>query len=170
MKPLLKKPVLDGLNEAIGNELYAHTLYLNLANNMQSIGYFGAQKYFLKEAADELTHYQLIVDYINDRGLMASVPAIAKQPEHPQTLRAAFEISLQAEVDLEEFYVDLYEKCEEEESEGGFGDCVTAIFLQKLIKIQRKAIGQLNDLLSRLDRCMDNPAALLSFDQELNGL
>lgn len=110
MESLLKKPVLEGLNQAIGNELYAHTLCLNLANQMQGIGYFGVQKYFLSESADELTHYQKIVDFINDRGSIAKVPSIVAQPDMPTSIKEAFIISLEAEVDLEKFYVDLYEK------------------------------------------------------------
>jgi ferritin len=170
MQPRLSPPVLKGLNEAIGNELFAHSLYLNLANVSQSIGYFGVQKYFLAESASELAHYQKLVNYTNDRGDLASVPAIPPQPERPSSIKEMFEIALQAEGDLEDFYVEFYEKCEEPTSDGGYGDCVTAQFLLKFIEIQRKSIGEIRDLLATIQRCGNNEAALLIFDNKLNGL
>lgn len=164
MESLLTKPVLTALNEAVAQELFAHTLYLNLALQMQGLGYFGAEKYFRSESESEYGHAKILTDYINDRGQVASVPAIVKQTEKPETLKAAFMTSLQAEVDLEAFYLDIYEKCEEETDEGGWGDCQTAIFLQEMLIIQRKSIGEVKDFLATLDRCGTNEAALLMFD------
>lgn len=165
MKSLLKKEVKGMLDEAIKHELYAHLLYANVANYMQSVGFFGAQKYFLSESADEFTHYQKLVDYINDRGDVASIGYILKMDDAPKSLLESFEIALEAETDLEQFYVKIYEKSEE------MGDCITAQFLLQFMEIQRKAVGEIKDMLSIISICGDNSAALLELDEKLgNGL
>lgn len=164
MTPQLSKPVLTALNEAVGQELYAQNLYLNLAIQMQGVGYFGCAKYFKSESESEFAHAQIITDYINDRGLVATVPMISKQTDIAKTIKEAFTVSLDAEMDLEKFYLELYERCEEETDEGGYGDCQTAIFLQELLIIQRKAVGEVRDYLATIERCGSNEAALLIFD------
>lgn len=165
MKSLLKKEVKSMLDEAIGHELYAHLLYANVANYMQSVGFFGAQKYFQAESASEFTHYQTLVDYINDRGDVANINSIMKMSDAPKTLAESFEIALEAESDLEKFYVTIYEKAEDA------GDCITAQFLLQFMEIQRKAVGEIRDIMAILEICGDNSAALLELDEKLkNGL
>ncbi|MDD3354379.1 ferritin-like domain-containing protein [Zoogloea sp.] len=70
---LLTKPIEAMLGEAISAELFASHLYLHLANQMQFVGYFGAQKFFLAEAAAEREHYQRLVEFMNKRGSWARV-------------------------------------------------------------------------------------------------
>jgi ferritin len=47
-KSLLSSEVKAALDEAIHAELYASNLYLRIANQLQRLGYFGAQAFFLK--------------------------------------------------------------------------------------------------------------------------
>lgn len=162
MESLLKPQTKTSLIKAIGHELYAHNLYKSLANQMQSLGFFGAQKYFLKESVDELGHYQILADYINDRGDVAEVPMIDKQADKAKSLMDAFEYSLEAEMDLEKFYVQFYEDCEEK-----FGDCVTEQFLLQFIEIQRKSVGEVKDILAMLKIAGSEAGALLIIDKKL---
>ena len=75
--PSLLSPVMKGaLMQGLTQELVQASLWKSLANQMQRAGFFGTQKYFTKESAEELGHYQLIVDFMNDLGDMADVPAI----------------------------------------------------------------------------------------------
>jgi ferritin len=46
-------------------------------------------------------------------------------------------------------------------------DCVTAQFLLQFIEIQRKAVGEVKDILSLLNIAKDNSAALLEIDEKL---
>lgn len=162
MESMLKKEMKGTLNEAIGHELYAHNLYRSLAAQMQSIGFFGTQAYFNKEALSELDHYQIIVDYINDRGDVAEIPAIEKQSDKVKTLKEAFEIVHETESDLLDFYVKAYEAAEDK-----MKDCVTAQFLLQFIEIQRKAVGEVKDILATISIAADNSAALLLIDKKL---
>ena len=157
---MLTKKMLSNLNDAIHSELYASNLYKHIANQLQRLGYFGAQKFFLSESSDELGHYQKIVDYINDRGLVATVPQIEMQEEKVTSLRDALAIGFDTEKTLSEDYSEWFKQAFAE-------DVVTAQFFLQFIEHQRKSVGEYGDLLARLDRAGANEAAILLIDQEL---
>lgn len=157
---MLTKTMLKNLNDAIHSELFASNLYKHVANQLQRLGYFGAQKFFLSESSDELGHYQKIVDYINDRGLVATVPQIEMQEEKVTSLRDALAIGFETEKTLSEDYSEWFKQAFAE-------DVVTAQFFLQFIEHQRKSVGEYGDLLARLDRAGANEAALLMIDKEL---
>ena len=157
---MLTKKMLSILNDAIHSELFASNLYKHVANQLQRLGYFGAQKFFLSESSDELGHYQKIVDYINDRGLVATVPQIEMQEEKVTSLRDALAIGFDTEKTLSEDYSEWFKQAFAE-------DVVTAQFFLQFIEHQRKSVGEYGDLIARLDRAGNNEAALLIIDREL---
>ena len=157
VKSMISAKVETILQKAIAAELYAAHLYRHVANHLQRIGYFGAQKFFESEAGHEMQHYSTLAQYLNDRGSMARMPAIDSISEPISSLRDAFEVAFDTERQLEQDYVGWYES----------SDPVTQQFLLQFIEIQRKAVGEMGDLISRLDRCGDDRAALLAFDKEL---
>lgn len=163
MQSLLKKEVKSFLIKAIGQELYAHNMYKNFANQMQAIGYFGTQKYFLKESEDELKHYQILADYINDRGDVAEIPSIPAQEDNPASLKEAFDMAYEIELSLEKFYVKGYDLVEDE-----LGDCITAQFLLQFLEIQRISVGEIKDILSMLKLAKEDSASLFLIDKKLS--
>jgi len=159
----MKKSLLNDsdrrmLNQAVEHELYASNFYKYSASCTQKQGYFGAQKFFEKESADELTHYYLIRDFMNDLGDEAEMPAINKVELEGETLSGIFLDAYELEVDLGDFYKKFYTKTE---------DPYVKTFLHKMVNIQRKAVGEYGDLIARLKLCKDNTSAILLFDQEL---
>ena len=158
-KSLLSPEVKACLDEAVHAELYAANLYKHLANQLQRLGYFGAQRFFLAESASELEHYQIHANYQNDSGTVASIPAIDAMDEPIGTLRDAIETAYDTELQLEKDYIRWYSACTK--------DPVTAEFLLQFLRGQRKSVGEYGDLLSRLDIAGDDRAALLQIDNEL---
>lgn len=158
VKSLLSEKAEAMLNEAIASELYASNLYKHIANQLQRLGYFGAQKFFASESADELVHYQGIVDFINDRGCVAKVPALPAMTESIETLRDALEAGFDTELQLERDYARWYSGC---------GDVIVQQFLLHYLELQRKSVGEYSDLISRLDRVGDDKCGVLLIDQEL---
>jgi ferritin len=152
------KAVLD---DAVHSELYASNLYKHVANQLQRIGYFGAQKFFLKESADELAHYQLHVDFQNDVGTVAKVPAIEAMNEPIKTLSDAIELGYETELELYENYKDWYEQAS--------SDPVVQQFLLQFLEFQRKSVGEYGDLLARIQLVDQDKAGMLLIDQELGG-
>jgi len=150
------KAVLD---EAVHSELYASNLYKHVANQLQRLGYFGAQKFFLKESADELAHYQLHVDFQNDVGTVAKIPMIEAMNESIKTLSDAIELGYETELELYENYKDWYEQSST--------DPVVQQFLLQFLEFQRKGVGEYGDLLARIHLVDQDKAGMLLIDQEL---
>lgn len=157
-KSRLKNFDEKNLNDAIKQELYASLFYKNLANVMQSIGYFGCQKFFLEESSSELEHYQGLVDFVNDRGCLAKISALPEFNEKFDSLKSAFDKALEIEEELGDFYNTFYSETEDE---------YVKEFILKYIKIQRESVGEYLDLLSRLELCGEDKSALLLFDKEI---
>jgi ferritin len=138
---LLSPEVKALLQKAVEHELFASHLYKSFANQSQRWGWFNAQKFFTKESADELIHYQILQDYFNDRNDCADIPSIEAVTDRIASLGDAIRIAYETELNLLNFYVDAYEA-----SEDKYMDCVTSQFLLQFIEIQRKAVGEFSDL------------------------
>lgn len=158
-KSLLSDDIRANLDEAAHAELYAAHFYRHLANQLQRLGYFGAQKFFAAESASELEHYQLHANFRNDSGDVAPVPAIEAMNEPIGTLQDAIEAAYDTELQLEKDYSRWYSACNK--------DPVTAEFLLQFLRIQRKSVGEYGDLKSRIELAGDNRAAILQIDTEL---
>lgn len=162
VKNQLQKAVEANLAEAVHSELFASALYRHLANQLQRLGYFGAQKFFLSESGDELEHYQRHVDYVNDRGGVVAVPAVEAPTDKVATLRDALEVAYDTELQLQNDYAKWYGLAS--------ADPVTQQHLLQFLEIQRKSVGQYGDLLARMDRAGSDECALLIIDKELGDL
>jgi ferritin len=161
VKNLLSPSMKKGLQKAIYAELYQSNLWKHIANNLQRLGFFGGQKYFLAESAEELTHYQIFVDFINDMGDVAEVPKIDAIEDEIDSIATALQVAYDTELDVYNQYKKFYEEADEE-------DCAVGIFLQQFVTIQLKAVGAYGDLISRYNRCGTNEAAILEFDRYLS--
>lgn len=160
VKSLLSKDMKQALQEALYLELYQSNLWKSLANQMQRSGFFGTQKYFLAESAEELTHYQMHVDFLNDMGDCADVPAIEAIKDKVKTIGDALELGYETELEVYNKYKEIYEKAEE-------GDCVVAQFLLQFLEIQRKAVGHYGDLLAKYE-VAEATKEILEFDEHIN--
>lgn len=155
---LLEKATEDMLNKAVHAELYASHLYKHIANQMQRAGFFGTQKFFGKEALTELEHYQRIADYMNDRGATAKVPALEACTEVAGDIMDAIDIGYETELQLMRDYEKWYRECK----------CVTTQqFLLQFLELQRKSVGEMGDLMTRLGVVGDDKCGLIIIDQEL---
>lgn len=147
------------LNQAVEHELFASNFYKYAASCCQKYGLFGAQKFFEKESADELTHYYKLRDFFNDRGDEADMPQVdAVDFKEGIDLMGILQSAYELEKDLGEFYNDFYFSTK---------DATVQTRIQKFVKIQTKAIGEYGDLIARLSLVVECPGGLLIFDQEL---
>lgn len=160
VKSLLNAEMKRWLQKSIASELFASNMYKHIANQLQRLGYFGAQKYFLNESSDELKHYQGLVDFVNDMGDVAQVPAIEAIKEKIESIEDALGCSYEIEMDLLNQYKEFYNIAEEKYPEIGQ-------FLLQYLEIQRTSVGEYGDLIARYNRCNENAAAILEFDEFL---
>jgi ferritin len=147
------------LDDAVHSELFASNLYKHIANQVQRLGYFGTQKFFLRESADELVHYQKHVDFQNDVGTVAAVPTIEAMTDPVKTLSDAIELGYETELDLYNSYKEWYGQAAK--------DPVVQQFLLQFLEIQRTSVGEYGDLLARIQLVDGDKAGMLLIDQEL---
>jgi ferritin len=112
VKSLLSPSMKKGMQEAVYIELYQSNLWKSLANQLQKLGYFGSQKYFLAESAEELTHYQMHVEFMNDMGDCADLPKIDAVTDKVTDIGDALEIGYNTEIDVYNQNKDFYKKAE----------------------------------------------------------
>ena len=148
--------MLDNLAEL---ELYNSHLYRHLANWCQMMGYFGAQKYYLKESEEEVEHYQKVVDYLNDAGGLVTLGSIDAPADDFKTLYDTLVAAYNQEVYTENEYSKLASACKD--------DHVLYDFAIHILQHQRKAVGEYGDLISRYERVKDNSSGILTIDKEL---
>lgn len=159
---LLDSATEEDLIRACYQELNASRLYQHVSNQLTYLGFFGAASHFKSESSDEISHYQKHVDYMNDRGSVAPVPASPYYGDKPAitSLKDALVIAYNAELDLGKLYETWYKNALDE-------DVTTAQYLLQFLEIQRENVGEYSDWLARLDLCGDNQAAILMIDKEL---
>jgi len=78
---MLKPKVEKILNEQIQKEGYSSFLYLSMASWAENKGMSGIAQWLFAQAEEEKTHMLKFIDYINERGGKAIIPAIDKSPE-----------------------------------------------------------------------------------------
>ena len=155
MENLLTEIEQKELNKFGLLELTASQNYLHLSNRMKTLGYFGAEKFFLSESNSERDHYGKIEKFANDLGGEVSVESLGKVTTTVANIKEALEHAYQMEKDLMMEYekaairTDLSLK--------------VVLLLQDFTTHQVGAVGEYGDLLARL-ALTDN---MLLFDQEL---
>lgn len=162
VKSLLSKDMKEGLQKSIYWELYQSNLWKSLANQLQRLGLFGSQKYFLAESAEELTHYQIIVEFMNDMGDCADLPKIEAITDKVKTIGDALEIGYEIETEVYNHYKDLAKDAMGE-------DLAVFNFVQQFIDIQVKAVGAYGDLLAKY-KIAEETKEILEFDEHISEL
>jgi ferritin len=163
----MKKPVLPASSLALwqmlsGEEIYAHYLYIHIANQLQATGFFGSQKFFESESDSEFGHYKKIRDFVNDMGsVLNSVPSY-QITDTVINLEDALNLYYDTELKLLQTYVKAYKEMDTDGSE----DCVSEPLLLEFIKIQTSSVGEAGDLLQRYEIAKGTGEILL-FDQEM---
>ena len=157
MKILTEKD-LKGINGGVAKEMLHHLSYLLLANCMQKAGYFGFQKLFLRESAEELEHYQKHVNFVNDIGDMAIMPSSFDLPSVVKTPVEAVKTAMDLEFALLDYYDNLYSSSD---------TSIVKTHLKFYIDTQVEAVGYYKDLMTRIKASEDDKCALLIIDNEV---
>lgn len=154
MENLLSEIEQKELNKFGKLELTASHVYQHLTNRMKTLGYFGAEKFFLGESLDERTHYNKLEQFMNDMNCELSVESLDPVKSEVVGIGDALELAYQMEADL----LEEYEKTSSMEISKK-----VLILLQDFIMIQVSAVGEYGDLINRL-KLTDN---MLVFDADM---
>lgn len=91
---MLSPEVIEKINQQIGLEFYSAYLYLQFSVEFEKQSLFGFQKWYSVQAAEEVTHAQKFIKYLQDNDADVILPAIKKPDadlsDNGKILQAAF--------------------------------------------------------------------------------
>ena len=128
------------LNERLLDEYTAHFFYRNATNFCKGVGYNNAATFFAAEAANELTHAELLQNYMVDWNVTPTMPSVKPN------IQFAGLIDIVNKAYLLEF--DLFEKYNETSMKLFQHDLATFDFLQEFREIQKDSVVEFNDLIN----------------------
>ena len=85
------------LNSQIAMEAYASQYYLSMASWCELTGYDGSAKFLHKQADEERMHMMKIIQYLNEIGAGAVIPAVGQPPATFKSLELIFHAILKNE-------------------------------------------------------------------------
>jgi ferritin len=153
MKKLLTSQEVEMINKLGVEELTASQTYLHLSNTMKTIGFFGAEKFFMNESNSEREHYNKLEAFMNDMNEQIEVRTIQAVNIEIDDLMEAFEHALEMEMNLLGQYEAAWDK----------SSAKLKPLLHHFIELQVESVGEYGDLIARLSRT--NEPILI--DQEL---
>ena len=153
MKKLLTSQEVEMINKLGVEELTASQTYLHLSNTMKTIGFFGAEKFFMNESNSEREHYNKLEAFMNDMNEQIEVRTLQAVNIEIDDLMEAFEHALEMEMNLLGQYEAAWDK----------SSAKLKPLLHHFIELQVESVGEYGDLIARLSRT--NEPILI--DQEL---
>jgi ferritin len=159
---MLKKSILDALNQQINNEMYSGYFYLSMATHCESINLNGAAGWLKTQSKEEWAHAMKLYDYVSNAGEKVVLEAISKPPTDFKSLLNIFETILEHEKKVTAGINKLYELSLKE------NDYATQIYLQWFVTEQVEEEKNANDIIAQLKMVGDNPISLLMMDRQLS--
>jgi ferritin len=153
MKRLLTPDEVEMINKLGVEELTASQTYLHLSNTMKTIGFFGAEKFFMNESNSEREHYNKLEAFMNDMNEQIEVRTLQAVNIEIDDLMEAFEHALEMEMNLLGQYEEAYKKSSPK----------LQALIHHFLELQVESVGEYGDLIARLSRT----AEPILIDQEL---
>lgn len=149
------------LNDQIGAEIFSAHQYLAMSLQMDNEGLKGCSHWLYKQYEEEMEHAMKILNYVQERGNHAKVPAISAPSESYGKPLSVFEAVLAHEEYVTKRIHDLYRLSEKEK------DLSATIFLQWFVTEQDEEESNANYIVDILKKAGTNVGALMAIDKEL---
>lgn len=94
---MLKKEMIEKLNEQLNLEFYSANLYLQMSAWCGDKGYEGASAFLKLHSREEMEHMQRLFNYLNDTGNMPVLGTIAAPPVAFASLNEVFKLTYEHE-------------------------------------------------------------------------
>jgi len=160
---MIKKPMLEKLNEQLNHELASAYVYYAMAAYFESINLKGFANWMKIQAQEELTHVHKIYTYIIDRGARPSFGAHEAPKQEWKSALAAMEDAYKHECFISEKINECVTLALKE------GDHPTNTMLQWFVNEQVEEESAADDVVQKLKLIGDNTSALFLLDNELAG-
>lgn len=94
---MLKKEMIQKLNEQLNLEFYSANLYLQMSAWCGDKGFEGASSFLKAHSQEEMQHMQRLFDYLDDTGSLPVLGAIAAPPIDFDSLADVFKLTYEHE-------------------------------------------------------------------------
>ncbi len=158
---MLKPTILDALHDQIQCEFQAAYFYLATSAGFDVQSYPGFGSWMRSQAQEEVEHAMRLVRYVVERGGSVVLKAIDKVEGDFGGPQEVFAAALEHERAVTARIHALFDLAGKEH------DLATQIMLQWFINEQVEEEATAEEIVDRLARAGDNPAALLMLDHEL---
>jgi ferritin len=132
------------LNEWLRLEFNSSQLYQSMAVWSDNRGYVGLKKMYLKDAGEEMIHYNKVLNYIMDRNCNPIIPESPKMSNEYSSFKEVIEKSLEHEMKISEAILAVNSNAENEK------DKTTYFFTQWFINEQIEEEEKFRDILDEL--------------------
>ncbi len=94
---MLKKEMIQQLNEQLNLEFYSANLYLQMSAWCSDKGFEGAAAFLKEHSQEEMQHMQRLFDYVSDTGALPLLGSIAAPPVEFGSLTDVFKLTYEHE-------------------------------------------------------------------------
>jgi ferritin len=162
---MLSKRVEEALNKQIKVEAESSQFYLSMAIWAEVKGYDGIATFMYAHSDEERMHMLKLINFVNERGGRAVVPALAQPPLEFESVKNIFETLQSHEEKVSRSINDVVEVCLEEK------DYPTHNFMQWYVteQIEEEALARtIMDKIEMMGPDMSSNGGLYFFDREIN--
>ena len=155
----ISKEMKKSLNSQILMEGYASNYYLSMASWCMTTGYDGSAKFLLLQSDEERMHMLKIIQYMNDMGVGATIPALKQPPSSFETLESIFTIALKNEQAVTTSFDKMVELAQKD------NDHATFNFLQWFVNEQIEEEKTMETILQKFDLLGRDKIAVYEVDK-----
>ena len=158
---MLKEKVEKALNAQLLIEADSSQIYLAMASWAETQGLGGTAQFLYKHSDEERIHMLKLVQYINERGGKAIIPALPRPEKDFKTLNNLFKTLLNHEIMVSDKINDLVEICLKEK------DYTTQNFLQWYVAEQIEEEALARTIIDKLNMIGADKSGLYMFDRDI---
>ncbi len=158
---MLKKAIETALNKQILIEAQSSQIYLAMASWAETQGLGGTAQFLYKHSDEERVHMLKLVQYVNERGGKALIPALTQPDEDYQSLNFLFQTLLDHEVMVSNEINHLVEICLEQK------DYTTHNFMQWYVAEQIEEEALARTIMDKLRMIGSDKGGLYLFDRDI---
>lgn len=161
---MLKETIDKALNLQIKIEAESSQIYLAMASWAETKGLGGTAQFLYKHSDEERMHMLKLVQYVNERGGRAIVPALAAPATEYISLTKLFQTLLDHEIMVSAEINNLVEICLEEK------DYTTHNFLQWYVAEQIEEEALARSIMDKLRMIGEDKGGLYLFDRDIESI
>ncbi|MFP1725073.1 non-heme ferritin [Lonsdalea quercina] len=158
---MLKKEMIQKLNEQLNLEFYSANLYLQMSAWCGNKGFEGASAFLKSHSQEEMEHMQRLFDYLDDTGSMPVLGAIEAPPVEFDSLTDIFKLTFEHEQLITGKINELAHAAMT------LQDYSTFNFLQWYVAEQHEEEKLFNSILDKLAMVSTSEGGLFFIDQDL---